>query len=102
MKKILVLCFMVALLFAQQQSIKEGITGLNNSLQATFASLLFLLMVPMAILALAGAAVFFIAKSERNRKIGKYAAIAGVVVLVVLLLLYVLVPMLIGSMMGSY
>lgn len=97
MKKILLLCFMVALLFAQQASIKEGINRLNNDLQATLAFMFFLLLIPMGLVVLAGAAVYFVAKSEKNRKIGKFAAIGGVVIMAILLLLYVLVPVLIGA-----
>jgi len=100
MKRALFVCFMVAMLFAQQ-SIREGVNQLNNDVRALLALVLFLLIIPMGLIALAGAAVYFLAKSERSRKIGMFAAIGAIVVLVVLVLLYLLVPAVIGAMLPT-
>ncbi|MCX6768477.1 MAG: hypothetical protein NTY83_01375 [Candidatus Micrarchaeota archaeon] len=101
MKRILLLCFMVALLFAQQSSIKEGINSMTGGIQAMLAFMFFLLLIPMGLIVLAGAAVYFTAKSEKNRKIGKFAAMGGMVITVILLLLYLLVPAVIGAMLPT-
>lgn len=100
MKRVLFVCVMVAMLFAQQ-SIREGVNDLTESVQALLAFVLFIMIVPMGLVALGGAAAFFIAKSERNRKIGMLATIGAIVIIVILVLLYVLVPVLVGSMLPT-